>query len=124
MIAELDALDQQLQNLDIETTRPSALAEAGTVFDILDCYPAEIRDGDEVKTVACFKIVEQETGITHVVMQSMNSIRETYVRRFGGYKALGAPSEILTMKGYQFVESDNPKHRHAGNSAIILKKAN
>lgn len=122
MLAELDALDQQLENLEYETTAPSVLAASGVVFDILDAYPADIVDNGEIKTVCCFKVEECATGIIHIVMQSMNSIREVYAKRFGGYKALGAPQEVRTLRGYQFVESDNPKHRKAGNSAILLRK--
>lgn len=122
MLAELNALDQQLENLDTETTSPTEMARTGVVVDIHDAYPAEIKDGDELKSVCVFVCVEQETGLQHLVMQSLNSIREVYVKRFGGYKVLGAPDEIRIMRGYRFVVSDNPKHRKAGNSAILLQK--
>lgn len=121
MIIEMEALQKQIDNLGIKTTKPTLLCDSGIVFDIVDAYDTEIRDGEELKPVVVMELVEQETGIAHIVMQSANSMRQLISRRFGMFKATGASRAALVLRGYRFVESE--KYGRAGNMAIVLQKA-
>lgn len=119
MLIELNALEKTVESLGEKTTKPTDLADSGVVFDILDCWFTEIRDGDEMKKVVCFQIQETDTGLNHIVMQGSGSVRDTYANYFGAFKAVGVPKRLAN---YRYVYSE--KTYAAGNKAVILERVN
>jgi len=117
MLIELNNLERTIESIGEKTTKPSDLVESGVVFDILDGWFTEVRDGDEMKQVVCFQLEEVETGINHIVMQSRGSIRDTYANYFGAHKAVGMPKRLAN---YRMVWTE--KTYKAGNPAAIFER--
>lgn len=120
MVANLEALQQELEDGIGGTTKPTDLADAGTVFDIVDAYMTDFVENGVVENKIMFHLVEHETNIFHKVMQSDDSkgIRRKYAILFSGNKALGRPLPVLN--NYRFVYGDKII---AGNRAVILERA-
>lgn len=117
MLIELQNLERTIESIGEKTTKPSDLVESGVVFDILDAWFTEVRDGDEMKQVVCFQLEEVETGINHIVMQTRGSIRDTFANYFGAHKAVGMPKRLAN---YRMVWTE--KTYKAGNPAAIFER--
>lgn len=117
MLIELQNLERTIESIGEKTTKPSDLVDSGVVFDILDAWFTEVRDGDELKQVVCFQLEEVETGINHIVMQSRGSIRDTFANYFGAHKAVGMPKRLAN---YRMVWTE--KTYKAGNPAAVFER--
>lgn len=122
LLARLNDLRSTLESGIDNLTKPSDLAEAGTVFDIVDCFTLDWREGDEVETKIMFQLVERDTGVVHNVMQSNDSagVRMRYAEYFSHYKAASGQM-APRLENHCFVFTD--KVFKAGNRAVILVHA-
>lgn len=121
LVAQLNDLRSTLESGIENLTKPGDLAESGTVFDIVDCFSLDWREGDEVETKIMFQLVERDTGIAHNVMQSNDSagVRMRYAQYFSVYKA--ASGQVAPpLENFRFRYTD--KVFKAGNRAVILER--
>lgn len=120
LMSELQSMRQAIEDGVGDTTKPSDLADAGTVFDIVDAYFTTLREADDVdRQKIVFHLVEQDTGLFHKVMQTDDSrgIRRRYAEYFQTFRAMNVKAEPFI--GYKFVYSDKVI---SGNRAIILTR--
>lgn len=120
-IREAQRLETEVELLNVKTTKASDLL--GKPVSIADAIVSTIPDGESgEKQVVLFRIIDEETGDVHTVMQSANGIRIRYAELFASRKvlaqAMGKGTPMLT--GYRFVEDD--RYSRAGNKAIVLQK--
>lgn len=123
MAAHLNDLRATLEAGIEKTTKPSLLADAGTIFNIVDAYHTTMMDDikkEETQKIV-FILVDIETGEEFRVMQSNDSkgIRRKYADYFSYYKAASGGMLAPPLEGFHFVYGTKII---AGNAAIILEK--
>lgn len=120
-IREAQRLETEVELLNVKTTKAGDLL--GKSISIADAIVSTIPDGESgEKQVVLFRVIDEETGEEHTVMQSANGIRIRYAELFASRKVLAqAMNKSLPMlTGYRFVEDE--RYSRAGNKAIVLQK--